>query len=184
MKFQRNYPAVYKHLLKYKKQLSDRNKDETGIRYEWYALQRCAASYWEEFEKPKIVYPDIAQTPEFCYDKESLYIGNTLYLIPTNEIWLLGILNSNIVSWFYNIISPSIQGGFLRFISQYMNQLPIPYADRKQQKSILHYVGKILATKEKNPHADVSALEREIDLLVYQLYGLTEEEIKIVEGKG
>ena len=47
--FSSQYPAVYNHLLKYKKQLSNRNKAETGIRYEWYALQRWGANYWDVY---------------------------------------------------------------------------------------------------------------------------------------
>ena len=54
--FIRQYPSVYNHLLKYKESLSKRNKEETGIRYEWYALQRCAATYYPEFEKEKVVW--------------------------------------------------------------------------------------------------------------------------------
>ena len=50
--FQAQYPALYKHLSAFKKELSSRNKAETGIRYEWYALQRWGANYWEEFFKP------------------------------------------------------------------------------------------------------------------------------------
>ncbi|MFJ1263110.1 type II restriction endonuclease, partial [Capnocytophaga canis] len=54
--FENQYPAIYNHLLQYKQQLSNRNKAETGIRYEWYTLQRWGANYWEEFSKQKIVY--------------------------------------------------------------------------------------------------------------------------------
>jgi hypothetical protein len=53
--FKKQYPAVYNHLSQFKKQLESRNAAETGIRYEWYALQRCAASYWQEFKNPKIL---------------------------------------------------------------------------------------------------------------------------------
>ena len=64
--FQEQYPAVYKHLLSYKKQLSERNKAETGIRYEWYALQRWGAKYWNEFFKQKIVYREISDSMDAC----------------------------------------------------------------------------------------------------------------------
>uniref|UniRef100_UPI002432853A Eco57I restriction-modification methylase domain-containing protein n=1 Tax=Leyella stercorea TaxID=363265 RepID=UPI002432853A len=59
--FQEQYPAVYQHMLKYKEPLSKRNKAETGIRYEWYAMQRWGAKYWEDFSKPKIVYPNMTK---------------------------------------------------------------------------------------------------------------------------
>lgn len=52
--FKKQYPSVYTHLLNYKKELSARNKAETGIRYEWYAMQRWGSNYWDDFNKPKI----------------------------------------------------------------------------------------------------------------------------------
>ncbi|MDE6052125.1 MAG: restriction endonuclease, partial [Paramuribaculum sp.] len=64
--FKQGYPAVYKHLLQYKPQLSARNRAETGIRYEWYALQRWGANYWDDFSKPKVVYREISIEMEAC----------------------------------------------------------------------------------------------------------------------
>ncbi len=84
-----------------------------------------------------------------------------------------------------------IRGGFVRFIAQYMEQLPIPPATDAQQAPIIERVQKIL-TAQKSPPAllfggesetDIAQLEAEIDRLVYDLYGLTEEEIAVVEGK-
>src|SRR5665213_1171276 len=115
--FKKRYPAVYAHLCKFKEKLKDRNQDETGIRYEWYALQRWGADYRNEFEKPKIIYPDITKTPSFAYDEKNMYLVNTLYMIPTTEKWLLGLLNSWAVLWFYKRTSSQIRGGFVRYIA-------------------------------------------------------------------
>ncbi|HEG8234895.1 TPA: class I SAM-dependent DNA methyltransferase, partial [Campylobacter coli] len=63
------YLSLYKHLLSHKERLSKRNKEETGIRYEWYCLQRWGANYYQEFEREKIVYPCImAKEPCFSYE--------------------------------------------------------------------------------------------------------------------
>ena len=83
-----------------------------------WELRSC--TYYEEFEKPKIVYPDIAQELKFSWDESVKILGNTAYIIPTNEIWLLGLLNSMTTLWLYLKISSTIQGGFVRFIYQYM----------------------------------------------------------------
>jgi hypothetical protein len=64
----------------------------------------------------------------------------------------------------------------------HVEELPIPNATASQQKPIIQAVKTILAAKQPNPAADTSAMEREIDQLVYALYGLTPEEIAIVEG--
>ena len=63
--FKKQYPAVYNHMLQYKEPLSKRNKAETGIRYEWYAMQRWGAKYWEDFFKPKIMYPNMTKYMPF-----------------------------------------------------------------------------------------------------------------------
>ncbi len=76
-----------------------------------------------------------------------------------------------------------IQGRQLQIDKEPLSSTPIPVATPAQQSEIEKRVEKILAQKKENPEADVSALEAEIDRLVYKLYDLTEEEIKIVEGK-
>ena len=98
-------------------------------------------------------------------------------------MWLLGLLNSKAVFWFYTRTSTQIRGGFVRFIAQYVSQIPIPTIKPAQKASISKLVNQILATKRTNPDADVSELENEIDQIVYSLYDLTPEEIAIVEKK-
>jgi hypothetical protein len=111
---------------------------------------------------------------------EGFYFGNTCYFIPTGEIWLCGLLNSWAVEWFYSQISSKVRGGYMRAFSDYMKQIPIPQLTGSN--FIEPLVTQILAAKKANPTADTSALEGEIDRLVYQLYGLTAEEIAIVEA--
>ena len=83
--FQEQYPAVYQHMLKYKEPLSKRNKAETGIRYEWYAMQRWGAKYWEDFSKPKILWKRVGSILRFCYnDNEALGLDSTCFAIGNN----------------------------------------------------------------------------------------------------
>lgn len=99
--FKQQYPAIYNHLLNYKTELSNRNKAETGIRYEWYALQRCAATYWQEFERSKIFIPAIAQSVEYAADSSGYYGNDKTNICVTDEVeFLLGILNSKLMWWF------------------------------------------------------------------------------------
>jgi type I restriction-modification system DNA methylase subunit len=181
IEFKEKYPAIYNYLLSFKKQLESRNAEETGIRYEWYALQRCAATYWEQIEQPKIIYPDIAPQCQFAYDQTNSYPDATLFFIPKGSTYLLGILNSSVNKFFFPQICPSIRGGFMRFKSIYVEQIPIPITATPEPIEAL--VNKILQVKSKDHLADVTKLEHQIDQLVYQLYNLTPEEIKLVEGK-
>jgi type II restriction/modification system DNA methylase subunit YeeA len=93
--------------------------------------------------------------------------------------YLLGLLNSKLLWWFIRRTAATKQGGFYEFKPMYVSQIPIPVDVNR--KPIEKLVDKILAAKRADPSADVSAWEREIDQLVYQLYGLTKDEIEIVE---
>ena len=126
------YPAIYAHLKGFEERLKARPEVEQG-RVPWYALSRYASDYWQEFEKFKIVYPDIAISPQFAYDERGAYGGNTMYIVPTEEMWLLGLLNSKAVFWFYTKTSTQIRGGFVRFIAQYVSQIPIPSIKPEQK---------------------------------------------------
>ena len=174
------YPAIFAHLKQFEERLKARPEVKQG-RVPWYALSRYASDYWQEFEKFKIVYPDIAVSPQFAYDERGTYGGNTMYILATKEMWLLGLLNSKAVFWFYTKISTQIRGGFVRYIAQYVSQIPIPNIETTQKTSMGKLVDEILAAKHAEPDADVSVLEKEIDQIVYSLYDLTCDEIAIVE---
>jgi adenine-specific DNA-methyltransferase len=170
--FMEAYPAVYRHLSKWKKQLQKR--DDQGKF--WWELRSCA--YYDAFEQPKIIYPDIAQAPKFTWDESGAFLGNTAYIIPSDEKWLVGLLNSHLVWWFYKNVSSIIQGGYVRFIAQYMESIPIPSITDKQKISIIDRVQKILSDPT---NIGVSNIESEINDLIYTLYDLTSEEIKLIK---
>ena len=174
--FADTYPAIHAHFEPFRERLIKRF--DQG-KYFW-ELRSCA--YWEEFKQPKIVYPDIAQGTEFSFDDNGYFLGNTSYLLPTKEMWLLGLLNSKAVFWFYTKTSTQIRGSFVRFIAQYVSQIPIPPIKPAQKASISKLVNQILAAKRTDPDTDVSELENTVDQIVYLLYDLTPEDIKIVEG--
>jgi hypothetical protein len=173
------YPAIKEYLTNFKERLEPGTpKGRKSGAYKWYEIQD-STSYYEEFEKPKIVYPDIAKSPEFAYDTRGVYGGNTMYIMPTKDLSMLGILNSSVVEFFYTQTSSTIRGDYLRFIATYISRIPIPQPSDPTPIETL--VRRILAAKAADPAADVSALEAEIDRLAYQLYGLTEDEIAIIE---
>ena len=178
----KRYPAVMKHLKQWEPQL--RARQDQGEN--WWELRACA--YYNAFEQPKILFPDLAKESRFTIDYEGMYTPNTTYLIPSGDQTLLGVLNSSAI-WFYakhsfSSMGDTENGGRLRFFTQFVYELPIPAASSHQSKAISAIVDRILAAKKADPSADTSALEAEIDQMVYQLYGLTQEEIAIVEGSG
>ncbi|MFK0412386.1 type IIG restriction enzyme/methyltransferase, partial [Campylobacter coli] len=95
------YLSLYKHLLSHKERLSKRNKEETGIRYEWYCLQRWGANYYQEFEREKIVYPCImAKEPCFSYETSFAFAMAPANIITSNSDilkYILAFLNSDFI---------------------------------------------------------------------------------------
>jgi hypothetical protein len=163
--------------------------------YAWYEIQDTI-DYHAEFEKPKIVYPDIAKECEFTLDEQGFFGGNTVYFLATDELYLLGVLNSRVIEFFHTHLSTTIQRDYLRFFTSYMEQLPIPSPTPAQREAIEALVSKLLAAHAKPPAGSepaggsaaegqgpqVEAWERELNELVYQVYGLEDEEIAIIEG--
>ncbi|EEA7653216.1 class I SAM-dependent DNA methyltransferase [Campylobacter jejuni] len=183
------YPSLYKHLLSHKERLSKRNKEETGIRYEWYCLQRWGANYYQEFEKEKLGWQRITQEPSFILERECILLDSMAFMVANskNELkYLLGFLNSSLIFYYFkNIGHLYSDKGFL-LSNQYVEKFPIPKINSKNQKiadELINLVDEILKAKEQDKNANTQELENKINSLTYKLYNLTEEEIKIIEGK-
>jgi hypothetical protein len=182
--FEKTYPAIYNHLSQWEDKLQKR--DDQGKF--WWELRSCA--YYGEFQQPKIIYPNITKTNIFAFDSTGILTNQKCFIIPTNDLYLLAVLNSKIgTQWFLHTL-PLLRGAFFEPSAIFMQQFPVAKATDKQQAPIITLVKQILAVKQKPPFAkggnndaDTSALEKQIDEMVYALYGLTPEEIAIVEGK-
>jgi len=193
--FKKNYTWTYQYLNKFRVKLSTRNTAETGIRYEWYALQRCAATYYREFEKPKIIWGNLATRASFTFDeKDHFFINAPACMLPTSSKFILGVLNSSLISYFLKSICAERQGGFIEQKPVYISQVPIKKPTALQEEQITKYVDEMLSlNKRLNEIGDkktsesakleeeIQKIDDEINQLVYKLYGLTEEEIAIVE---
>ncbi len=180
------YPSLYKHLLSHKERLSKRNKEETGIRYEWYCLQRWGANYYQEFEKEKIVWASVGHI-EHSFIPKDMLLQDTNYFFSTSNRYLLGILNSKPITYYLaDIQTPLGNTGAFRNYKYNIEKLPIPKINSKNQKiadELVNSVDEILKAKEQDKNANTQELENKINSLVYKLYNLTEDEIGIIEGK-
>ncbi|EDO6610028.1 class I SAM-dependent DNA methyltransferase [Campylobacter coli] len=180
------YPSLYKHLLSHKERLSKRNKEETGIRYEWYCLQRWGANYYQEFEREKIVWASVGYI-EHSFIPKDMLLQDTNYFFSTSNRYLLGILNSKPITYYLaDIQTPLGNTGAFRNYKYNIEKLPIPKINSKNQNivdELINLVDEILKAKEQDKNANTQELENKINSLVYKLYNLNEEEIKIIEGK-
>jgi hypothetical protein len=129
--FQDQYPAVYRHLLSHKNKLAERNKAETGIRYEWYASQRWAADYYKDFAKPKIVYPNMTKYLPFCYDETGAICNDKAFIITAKDDafslkFLLGILNSKLAKFWIRCVCPELGEDRREIRKVYFEKFHIP----------------------------------------------------------
>lgn len=174
------YPSIQNYLRQFKDRLTP---GVSGGRkpgnYKWYEIQDITA-YYPEFEKPKIIWPDIAKRCEFVIDGSNSYADTTIFMTPHGDNLLLAILNSSVTDWFMHQISSSIQHGFLRFKRVYTSQIPIPDAPPAERQAIEKLVRRLLDLRGEG--AEVAGLEEELNERVYRLFGLTAEEIRLVEG--
>ncbi len=195
------YPAVKEHLLQFKERLEPKPRDWPKGKawpgrkpgpYEWYEIQDTVA-YYAKFEQPKILFPDLATEGSFTFDENGQYAANTIYMIPGASKYLLGLLNSSLMTFYYANAFSVYRGGYLRFFTHYLEQLPIPDASAEEREQLRALAERQLALHvqaggangESDLRAQTAATDREIDRLVYDLYGLTEEEMAIVEaGRG
>lgn len=149
---------------------------------DWFETQD-SISYWKDFEKPKIVWGEISDKPKFAYDDENYYAEATTFLMTGERLkFLLAILNSKVSEWYFNLIGTTTGMGTNRWKKYKIELLPIKIPSEYQEKLFEQKVDEIIAITKQNSLTDTSKLENEIDQMVYELYGLTEEEIKIVEN--
>jgi adenine-specific DNA-methyltransferase len=172
--FRFEFSELYKHL----KEFEDKAQKRTDKGDYYWELRAC--DYHDEFEKPKIMYQKFQVKPCFIYDEEGLYCNDSMWFIPSDDKALLGILNSKMGWWLISKYCTAIQNGY-QLIWKYFSQIPIATGDDIIRSQINQLVNRILEEKKLNPHADTKVMESQIDRLVYQLYDLTEEEIKIIE---
>ncbi|EJL3205718.1 Eco57I restriction-modification methylase domain-containing protein [Campylobacter jejuni] len=179
----KHYPSLKKHFDEFYPQLEKRA--DKGLTP--YNLRNCA--YIEEFEKEKIVYPCImAKEPCFSYETSFAFAMAPANIITSNSDilkYILAFLNSDFI---YLMLRKFYMGGGIEgeLKTNNLEKLPIPKINSKNQKladELINLVDEILKAKEQDKNANTQELENKINSLVYKLYNLTEEEIKIIENK-
>ena len=164
--FKEQYSAVYNHMLQYKEPLSKRNKAETGIRYEWYAMQRWGAKYWQDFLKPKIIWKRVGSILRFGYnDNGALGLDSTCFATGKQIEYLCCVLNSPMGHYLLKD-SPKTGTGDLLISVQAVEPIKVPLINEEENSKFKN----LFKTHQEN----------EINREVYELYNLSEEEIKFI----
>ena len=169
-----DYPAIKEHLNQYYPQLKKRQ--DKGITP--YNLRNCA--YLAEFAKEKLIWMHMSGESRFSYSNGELYCNNKCFIITGDQLKYLGaMLNSKLVSWFMRIVGVPTGMGLIQWDKFTVETIPVPLLDKTKQQPFIALVDKILTAKQQGQ--DTRTLETQIDQMVYQLYDLTDDEIKIIE---
>jgi len=187
-----DYPNVRKYLLKHKQKLESRT-DIKGKSKKWYELRPC--SFYDLFKSNKIIWPDISQGSNFTFDNKGVYLEMTSFFLETNNRYYLALLNSKLLLFYFESICSKLGDKGYRFKRQYVHELPIKSpTSPAQEKRIVSLVEQMLELQKKAHSDGVSGNEKEqleqkiknvdyeIDEEVYKLYGISEEEKKVIEG--
>lgn len=189
------YPSLAEHL--------EPHEDKAQKRHDkgeyWWELRPC--NYYDLLSKPKIIYASVSQRGSFTLDGEGVFVDKTCYFLPTSDKYLLGLLNSKLIFYYFSSIGVQRRGGYYEYLAQYVEKLPIRKinfddpADVECHDRMVALVEEMLHLKREHAAAEaafedrrhalahrIAQVDREIDTLVYGLYGLTPEEIRIVEG--
>jgi hypothetical protein len=187
----RDFPAIEKHLAIFKDRLIAR-----ATKQEWFELQQPSVAMIPVFNSPKIVYPEIAPECRFALDETGNYSNNKTFVLPIADRRLLGILNSRLANFYFQLKCAALEGQsgrYLEFRAQYVSQFPVRVeVESKSSASLVSLVDTMivlharlsaeqLPQRREQVQREIDATDRQIDALVYQLYGLTDEEIAIVE---
>ena len=127
------YPAIEEHLSQFKTLLEQR---ATSHLHPWYELQQPQEGIFHHFAYHKVVWPDIAREVRFALDTNGSYVNNKCYIMPTDSMWMLAVLNSELIEFLLCQITSSLRGGFLQLNHQYTTRLPVVTPDVTLQRRL------------------------------------------------
>jgi hypothetical protein len=151
--FHQTFPSLYQHLKPLEEKL--RNRQDRG-RY-WWELRACA--YYEVFDQPKIMHTDITWRPQFAFSDSTAYLLNTAYMWPTDDLYLLAVVNSPLL-WAYmwrNAMHGKDEA--LRLIYSFIETLPIAPPSEVIRAEVVQAVSRIIQITRTNYEAGQLVLD-------------------------
>ena len=159
----KDYPAILKYLKKYEDLLNERKGEQ-----EWYELQ-FSPNETEHFAQRKLVCPNFYNKQTFAVETQSFYCGYTCYVIPTDETWLCGLLNTLAVEWFYSQVSKQWETEELEARSDEMEQIPVPNINASQKDLVRKLVDYLIYFQQR-PTTNSKDLAHVSDLAVLKYF--------------
>ncbi len=169
--FAATHPSVHAHLKQFEQPL--RARQDKG-KY-WWELRAC--DYYEDFAKPKIIVQCIAYYSQFAFDEHGHYANNKAIVIPTDDLYLLAVLNSRITWWIVNRTFQHMKDEGLSVDVQFLKRLPVPEVGESLHSEIAALAGEIVAaSRSPNGSEQIPSLEMRLNTLVTSAFALTTPE--------
>ena len=180
--------VIKNHLERFKQELLQRWEPKHG-KIKWWELRPCV--YYDVFDKPKIIYPDISDQGGFYWDEEGYFFNNTIYMLSGNikKSWL-AVLNSKLMSWYYRQIASGLGEKGVRYFTQFVKELPIPVNTEPFERDVdlmldlqkELYSTSVNTDKHNLLKREIEKLDQDINREIYKLYELKEKEIEIIQN--
>jgi hypothetical protein len=169
--FAATHPSIHAHLKQFEQPL--RARQDKG-KY-WWELRAC--DYYEDFAKPKIIVQCIAYYSQFAFDEQGHYTNNKAIVIPTDDLYLLAVLNSRITWWIVNRTFQHMKDEGLSVDVQFLKRLPVPAVGEPLYSEIASLAGEIVAaSKSPTGSEQIPSLEMRLNNLVTRAFALTTAE--------
>jgi len=182
-----DFPKVFEFLKQFENELKKRA--DQGIK--WWNLRAC--TYYSQFEQEKIVWGLTANRWAFAYDNQNYHLPSNAYMLTSSKMpikYILALLNSKVMRFYFSLIGVMTAGGAFTLKHETIGKLPVSQISQNNQKFIIEVVDKIFAITKDDDYLQnetkqkkIEEYEQKIDKMAYKLYGLTKEEIKIVEAQ-
>ena len=148
---------------------------------QWFETQDNIA-YWENFEKPKIIYPNMTKYLPFMYDSEGYYTNQKCFILTGIRLaYLTSFFNSKLFKFCFRDNFPELLGGTRELSKVFFELISVKTISEEEEKPFERIISNILDKKKENCNADITEFEAEIDKMIYKFYDLTSEEIKTIE---
>ena len=153
--------------------------------YQWFEIQDNIA-YYNDFLKPKIIWPLTADKWGFAYDESGSFLGSGSFMLTTdsmNIMFILGVLNSKLMKYYFAHTGVMTAGGAFTLKKSTIERMPLRLCSVEKQNAVGNIVSSIIETQKRDSDADTSSEEAEIDKLVYEIYNLSPDDIKLIEDQ-
>lgn len=174
--FADSYPAIHRHLKQFEEPL--RKRQDRG-RY-WWELRAC--DYYDLFDKPKIVVQCIAYYSQFALDSDGFVLNNKTIFLPTDDLYVLAVLNSRVMWWIVNRLFQHMKDDGLSVDVQFVKMLPLPQCSDALRAEVCESVGKLLAVIRQQNDMAICRCEESLNRLIEQAFELTPSELRTLEN--